>query len=80
MRRLSHSIVIFFLVGNLLLTACTTPAKVADASTSSTFTPPAKNKLNGPSRESLDNALKQNNGTRVEMTNPIPLGEEGKKP
>ncbi len=80
MRRLIHSMAIFFLLGNLFLTACTTTAKVADSSTSPASIPPAKNALNRPSRESLENAIRQNSGTRVELTNPIPMEEQGKRP
>jgi PBP1b-binding outer membrane lipoprotein LpoB len=58
------------------LSACTAPAKVANQNPA----PPAKNQINRPSRESLDNALRQNSGTRVELTNPEPLEEGRKKP
>lgn len=76
MRR-PFSIVGLFLWANAaVISACSTAGK----GTNQNPAPPAKNQMNRPSREALDRALKQNSGTRVELTNPEPLEEGVKKP
>jgi hypothetical protein len=76
MHRPFSKVGLFLWASVAVLSACSTAGKVANQNP----TPPAKNQMNRPSREALDRALKQNSGTRVELTNPEPLEEGVKKP